>query len=53
MATNSHNPTINESPKPWRVALTQEDYDRRVLSAKEFMKKYRVTRREYDRMLEN
>jgi len=51
MGTNSHNSTIDENAKPWARHVTHTSYDLSVLTKKEFMQKYKVTAREYDRMV--
>lgn len=52
MGSNSHNSTIDESAKVWASTVTHTSYDLAVLTKKEFMKKYRVTASEFDRLLE-
>ena len=52
MGTNSHNSTIDENAKPWARSVTHTSYDLAVLDKKEFMKKYKVTAQEYDRLVE-
>jgi hypothetical protein len=42
---------INESMKSWTKNLTQEQYDLRVLTAPEFMEKYKVSFSTYELML--
>jgi hypothetical protein len=51
MSHNSHNPTINESMKPWSRKLSQQEYDLRVLTAEEFKHKYGLTSAAYNALL--
>lgn len=49
--SNSHCPSIDESPKPFSSKVTVMQYDLATLTRSEFMRKYRVTAREYNEML--
>jgi hypothetical protein len=51
MGQNSHNPPggINESQKP--IKASYERWDLAVLSPEEFRKKYKISKKKYEKML--
>lgn len=50
MGSNSHRPDINENAKPWSKDVTKR-HDFCFLSAAEFRKKYKITKKQYEEKL--
>jgi hypothetical protein len=50
MPKNSHNASVDETPKPFSNQVTAESYDLAVLTRREFCDKWGISTKQYDKM---